>query len=91
MSWWNLLENLKAFLTDEPEKAVLAISLTVNALMFGMYVRARDAHVKSLMMILPLATRLSDLLSLAASKAKARSNPPDGIYRSSDSGIREKE
>ena len=80
------LEHLKTFLSDRPEAGLLAISLVVNALLFVFYVRARDSHVKSLEAILPLATRLSDMLSLAATKARARNGSPDGMQKSSDIG-----
>lgn len=85
----NVLEALKTFLSDRIEVALLAISLFVNAYLFIMYVRARNAEVRTLQTLLPLATRLSDLLTAAAARAKTRSSNMPLI--SSDSGIRERE
>jgi len=81
------LNQLKAFLADRPETALLAVSLFVNSFLFMAYARARDAHVKALMTLLPLATRLSDLLTAAATRAKNRNSPP---FTSKDSGLQER-
>lgn len=79
------LISLKNFLADRPEVALLAISLLTNATLLGLYIRSRDTHDKTLRMILPLATRLSDLLALAANKAKARAPAGDSGIRTTDS------
>lgn len=82
----NALVELKNFLADRTELAILAISLLINAYLFLALQRAKADQIKSLETLLPLATRMNDLFIAAAAKAKARNHPPS--FSSSDSGIR---
>lgn len=69
-----LLGQLKKFLADQPVVAFLAISLGVNALLFRLYVKEKDAHLKTVMDWLPLSEKLTQLLETAANRARRRVN-----------------
>lgn len=73
-----LLGQLKKFLSDQPVVAFLAISLGVNAVLFRLYVKEKDAHLQTVLDWLPISEKLTRLLETAASKARRRSEaaPP---------------
>lgn len=77
------LNKLKDFLADRPEWAFLAISLTVNAYLFRLLLKAKDAHFATVERWLPVAERLASLVQMAASKARRTRpvslvKPPEG-------------
>lgn len=70
-----LLGQLKKFLSEQPVVAFLAISLGVNAVLFRLYVKEKDAHLRTVLDWLPLSEKLTQLLEAAANKARRRSAP----------------
>ena len=74
----DFLVKLKDFLADRPEWAFLAISMFVNALLFKMYVAARNAHFATVERWLPVTEQLTEMLKVAATKAR-RSNPTKAL------------
>jgi len=66
------LVELKEFVADRPEAALLAISLLANAVLFSLLLRSHAREVKTLMTLLPLATRMTDMFAAAVAKAKNR-------------------
>ena len=68
----DFLREMKDFLADRPEWAFLAISLFVNAVLFRMYVKARNAHFQTIERWLPVAEQLTVMLKHAATKARGR-------------------
>lgn len=67
------LISLKEFLATRPEIAFLALSLSTNAYLFRIYVKARDEHFATVITWLPVADRMMNLVSAAAEKARRRS------------------
>lgn len=67
-----LLGQLKKFLADQPVVAFLAISLGVNAVLFRLYVKEKDAHLRTVLDWLPLSEKLTQLLETAAYRARRR-------------------
>ena len=67
-----LMISLKNFLADRPEFAFLALSLATNALLFRMYVKEKDDHLATVLEWLPLAEKLTAMLSAVATKERAR-------------------
>lgn len=71
-----LLGQLKKFLADQPTVAFLAISLGVNAVLFRLYVKEKDAHLSTVLEWLPLAEKLTNIFATVANKARGRIDRP---------------
>lgn len=67
-----LLNQLKDFLADRPAWAFLALSLVTNGYLFILLQRAQAERLEDMRKWLPVASKLGDLVSAAANKARKK-------------------
>lgn len=72
----DLFDRLKDFLYDRPVYAFLTVSMVVNAYLFRLLLKEKDARLAMAERWLFIAGQMNQLVNKAALKARTAKNPP---------------
>jgi hypothetical protein len=66
------LSQMKNFVADRPEFALLAFSMCFNIVLFFLLMRSKDQHLKAIERWLPIVERLSNIVERFKPRSKPR-------------------
>jgi len=76
------LTQMKNFVADRPEFALLAFSMCFNIVLFFMLMRSKDQHLRAIERWLPIVERLSNIVERF--KPRSRPRAPEATENQTD-------